>query len=276
MQPSDDVDELEARLFLEAINARYGYDLRGYALPSLRRRLEVALAKSGLPNMGELQHRVLNQPGLFASVLDDLVVRVTELFRDPPFHRAFRQHVVPLLRTYPEVKIWHAGCATGEEVYASAVLLVEEGLYDRAQIYATDISASALATAREGVYPASALESLDEGYRLAGGKGRLEDHFLAAYGSIAVREALRRNVVFFQHNLVSDYALGEMHVIFCRNVLIYFGSDLRDRVLGMFGDNLCGGGFLCLGGSESLPGSSAAVFADVAPPWRIYRRRRDP
>lgn len=275
MQPADDVVDIENRLFLDAIYARYGYDLRDYARPSMRRRLAVALAKSGLPNMGELQHRVLTDADLFATVLDDLLVRVTEMFRDPAFHLAFRQQVVPLLRTYPQIKIWHAGCASGEEVYANAVLLAEEGLYQRAQIYATDISASAISVAREGVYAAGAPGAFAEGYRLAGGTKTFDDYVLSAYGSIAIRDSLRKNVVFFQHNLVSDYTLGEMHVIFCRNVLIYFGTELRGRVLGMFGESLCGGGFLCLGGSENVPASQAALFVEHAPPARIYRRSRN-
>ena len=268
-----DVEEIEIRLVLDAIHARYGYDFRDYSPDSMRRRVQAALARSGSSDLGALQHRLLTEPDFFASLLDDLTVQVTELFRDPPFYRTFREQVVPTLRTYPQLKIWHAGCATGEEVYATAILLSEENLYERTQIYATDMSARVLEHAREGIYPASQADAFSDNYLQSGGKGRLADYYSSAYGRIAMHDALKRNVVFFQHDLVSDYALGEMQVVFCRNVLIYFGETLRARVLGVFADSLCRGGFLCLGTSEHLPVSRAEFFGDFAVAERIYRRR---
>ena len=266
-------EDIEIGLVLEAIHARYGYDLRGYAAPSIARRVRSLLARSGLPHLGELQHRLLDDPAFFASSLDELTVQVSDMFRDPDLYVAFRQRVVPILRTYPHVKIWHAGCASGEEVYATAILLAEENLYARCQIYATDLSAAALERAREGIYPEDRAAPFSRNYIDAGGKTRFEDHCCLGYGHIALHEGLRENVVFFQHNLASDYALGEMHVIFCRNVLIYFGSALQERVLSIFSDALCRGGFLCLGRSESLPASLDAQYQAFAARERVFRRR---
>jgi chemotaxis protein methyltransferase CheR len=273
MQQDPEVEQIEIRLILEAIHARYGYDLRDYAPPSMRRRVLAALARSEAANLGDLQHRLLVDPALFALVLDHLMVQVSEMFRDPSFFLAFRREIVPLLRTYPQLKIWHAGCASGEEVYAMAILLVEENLYERTQIYATDLSPQALERAREGVYPGDLARRFATSHRAAGGTASFDSYVSSAYDRIAVRESLRRNIVFFQHNLVSDQPPGEMQVIFCRNVLIYFGADLRRRVVAKLGGGLCRGGFLCLGNSEQAPDTiDGVVFRDQAAPERIYRK----
>lgn len=276
MGPDDPIEVVEVGLVLEAIRARYGYDFRGYAPESMRRRVRAALARSGARHLGDFQHRLLTEPAFFASIVNDLTVQVSGMFRDPPFYRAFRETVVPILRTYPQIKIWHAGCASGEEVYATAILLVEEDLYERTQIYATDVSQTALEHAREGVYAEAQAVDFSRNYADAGGKRRFDEYCTRGYGRIAVREGLRKHVVFFQHDLVTDYSLGEMNVIICRNVLIYFGAPLRERVVGMFGHGLCRGGFLCLGGSEALPGTHATAFAAFAPAERIYRRGAEP
>ncbi len=273
MAPEVDVEELEIRLLLEAIHAKYGYRFQDYAQGSMRRRVRAVLARSGLKHLGELQHKLLLDSEFFARTLDDLTVRVSEVFRDPTFYRAFRELVVPILHTYPLLKIWHAGCASGEEVYTMAILLREENLYDRAQIYATDMSPKALEMAREGVYAESVAASFGRNYQESGGKQRLDDYYSSAYGRIVVRESLRRNIVFFQHDLASDYALGEMNVVFCRNVLIYFGAELRDRALSTFSDCLDHGGFLCLGRNEGLPGGAVGNFSALSATERIYRRR---
>jgi chemotaxis protein methyltransferase CheR len=266
-------EELEVRLLLEAIHARYGYDFRQYAPDSMLRRVRAAAAKVGAKHLGELQHRLLHEPELFAMVLDVLTVRVTEMFRDPPFYRALRQLVLPVLRTYPQLKIWHAGCASGEEVYATAVLLSEAGLYERAQIYATDMSSVAVEQTREGVYLDTMLIEFEKNYRRAGGEAEFDGYFSRAYGRVSVRPALKKNVHVFQHDLVSDYSLGEMQVIFCRNVLIYFGDELRQRAFALFADALCHGGFLCLGASEALPPPQRALYRELSPNERIYRQR---
>jgi chemotaxis protein methyltransferase CheR len=273
-----ETEAIEIRLLLEAIRARYGYDLRDYAPASMRRRVLTALARSGLENLGQLQHQILDDPQLFGSVLEDLTVRVSDMFRDPDFYRAFRDEITPVLRTYPRLNIWHSGCATGEEAYSTAILLTEAGLYDRAQIYATDLSPRALEQAKEGVYSAEHLAAYTTNYEKTGGTSRLSSYYTAAYDRIAIREALRRNILFFQHDLVADHVFAEMNVIFCRNVLIYFGQELRQRVLHKFTQSLCPGGFLCLGSSEQLSRSGADTDAQMFVPFgarakdRIYRR----
>jgi len=267
------LEDLEIHLLLQAIQTRYGYHFVNYAQASMRRRVRAALTRSGLSHLGELQHQILLDPSFFASVLDDLTVRVSEGFRDPAFFQAFRERVVPILRTYPSLKVWHAGCASGEEVYATAILLAEENLYERAQIYATDMSPKALEMAREGVYPEERRHEFERNYLESGGKDRLGSYFSQAYGRIVVREALRRNVVFFQHDLASDQALGEMHVVFCRNVLIYFGTELRERALATFAGCLQRSGFLCLGMNEALSPEARGHFAEFAENERIFRRR---
>jgi len=216
---------------------------------------------------------VLTSPQFFASILDDLTVRVSEAFRDPGFYRAFREKVVPLLHTYPLLKIWHAGCASGEEVYSLAILLMEEALYERAQIYATDMSPKALELARAGVYEAADAEKFARNYLASGGRQQFGDYCSSAYGKVVVRENLRQNIVFFQHDLACDHSLGEMHVVFCRNVMIYFGSELRERALGLFGECLEHGGFLCLGKNEGLPADGVHRFSELVPGERIYRKR---
>ncbi len=272
MSPESELEDLEIRLLLEAIHARYGYHFQDYASSSMRRRVRAALARSGLPHLGELQHKILLEPEFFASILDDLTVRVSEVFRDPQFYRVFRERVVPTLRTYPLLKIWHAGCASGEEVFSSAILLTEENLYERSQIYATDMSPKALDMARAGVYPEQEAAKFEANYRESGGTGRFEEYYSRAYGRIAVREELRKNIVYFQHDLASDYALGEMHVVFCRNVLIYFGAELRERTLHTFADCLGHAGFLCLGMNEGLTPAAKQRFMEFAGNERIYRR----
>jgi chemotaxis protein methyltransferase CheR len=271
MDPERDAVSIEIGLVLDAIQRRYGYDLRGYMPDSMERRLRAALARSGCSHFGELQHRLLHDPSWFPSLLDQLTVQVSEMFRDPGFYRAVRVRVAPVLRTYPTLKIWHAGCSGGEEVYATAILLEEEDLYERAQIYATDLSEKALALAKEGVYRESDATRFAANYVESGGTRRLSDYYAAAYERIAMRETLKRNMVFFQHNLVEDYAIGEMNVIFCRNVLLYFEKDLRHRVLRMLARGLRHGGFLCLGASEALP-VDVEGFVPFAPNERIYRR----
>jgi chemotaxis protein methyltransferase CheR len=272
----DDVTTIEVRLLLEAIYERYGYDLRGYAAASIGRRVHLALARSGLSDLGALQHRLLTDPDAFVRVLGDLTVQVTGLFRDPDFYRAIRERVVPMLRTYPLINVWLAGCATGEEAYSMAILLREEGLYERSQIYATDLSAAALERAKEGVFPAEDLAAIVDGYGRSGGGDTLEAHATVAYGQLAIKESLRRNILFFQHDLVSDHVFGEMQVVFCRNVLIYFGRALRDRVMRKLCESLCSGGFLCLGASERMAADGREPFSELAPNERIYRRTGAP
>jgi chemotaxis protein methyltransferase CheR len=266
-------DHGELEPLLAAIDARYGCDLRGYAPQSLRRRIALARAKTS-EDAQEFERRILEDSESFAWFLHDLTVHVSELFRDPVLYRALRQQVLPILRTYPQLRIWHAGCANGEEAYASAILLSEEGLYERCQIYATDLSAKVLHSAKEGIYARARLHAFSANYRAAGGRSVLANYFQVGHGHVVVRESLKRNILFFQHNLVSDHDFGEMHVIFCRNVMIYFGRELRERVLGRLEQSLCPGGFLCLGESEQLSRGALAVgrFEALSAAARIYRQ----
>lgn len=268
----ESVEEIEIRILLEAIWQRWGYDLRDYAVSSIQRRVRAVLANSGLEHLGELQHRVLHDRELFADVIEGLTVRVTELFRDPSIYLAIRERVVPLLRTYPSLKVWHAGCATGEEAYTLAILLEEEGLAARTQIYATDLSQRAIDQAKEGVYSSQDLIGFARNHGQAGAKSDIGDWLTAAYGSVAMRESLRSRILFFQHDLVSDQVFGEMNAVFCRNVLIYFNAELRARVLQKIAESLRPGGFLCIGTSERLTGVDlAAGFKPFCEPERIYR-----
>jgi len=269
----DDLEGIEVRLLLEAIHARYGYDMRGYAQASMRRRVLAALAASGASSLGELQHRLLHDRECFSEVLRHLTVRVSDLFRDPACFREIRSRVVPLLQKYPFLKVWHAGCATGEEAYSGAILLTEEGLFSRTQIYATDVSQEGLQQAKEGIYPVSALASFRDNHLASGGTTDLSSYVTAAYDHLAMCEALRKGIHFFHHDLVSDHVFGEMHLIFCRNVLLYFGRELRERVLQKLASSLRPGGFLCLGTAERLTGATPTErsFTPFSSEQRIYR-----
>jgi chemotaxis protein methyltransferase CheR len=251
---SQAAEDLELSLLLEAVSACYGYDFRLYARDSMARRVAAAAAKVGAKNLGELQHRLITEPTTFAAVLDVLTVRVTEMFRDPNVYSVIREQVLPVLRTYPELKIWHAGCASGEEVYATAILLSEAGLYERSHIYATDMSTAAVAQTREAVYPEVQLEEFRRNYRAAGGQRDFAEYFIRAYGSVAVVPELKRNVHVFQHDLVSDYSPGEMQLIFCRNVLIYFDQATKANIFERMSRMMEPDGVLALGAAESVVG----------------------
>jgi chemotaxis protein methyltransferase CheR len=266
-----DIEELEMRLFLEAIYVRYGYDLRGYAPESLKRRVFSTIDRCGFRHLGELQHSVLTDPALFVRVLGMITIPVSAMFRDPSFYLAFRKLVVPRLRELPVLNIWHAGCATGEEVYATAIVLHEEGLYDRTHFYATDISPAALEQAKHGVYSMEKFPEFARDYKESGGVEHLANYLTEAYGSMAMDASLRRNVFFFPHDLVSDHVFGEMDVIFCRNVLIYFGKGLRQQVLQKLSESLNPHGFLCLGASERLLSFDRGSFGPFCESERIYK-----
>jgi chemotaxis protein methyltransferase CheR len=272
MIPAADVDAIEVRLLLEAIRARYGYDFLGYARPSMERRVRAALLHSGCAHLGELQHKLLTEPQVFHRVVEDLTLKVSSLFRDPAQFLFLREQVFGMLKTWPQLKVWHAGCAGGEEVYSFAMLLTEAGLLERTQLYATDLSPRALAHAREGLFALERLDEAEASFRAAGGRGSLSDHSTFAWGGLAIHEALKRNVFFFQHDLGTDHPFAQCHVIFCRNVLIYFGSELRERALQRIEDSLAPGGFLCLGSSERLaPGELGGHFVELDATQRVYR-----
>ena len=259
---------------LEAVYLKYGYDFRNYAKASIKRRILHRLAMSGITSISEMQYKVLYDVSFFESLLLDFSINVTEMFRDPSFYRALRQEVIPVLRTYPYIKIWHAGCATGEEVYSMAILLKEEGLYDRSQIYATDFNQVVLQKAKEGIFPIENIKEYTVNYQKAEGKESFSSYYTAKYDSVIINQALKKNILFADHNLVTDGVFGEMNLILCRNVLIYFDKTLQNRVIGLFYDSLCRNGFLCLGSKESLMFSDyKSGFEDVVKEEKIYRKK---
>ena len=269
------VEDIEIRLLLEAIYQLYGYDFRSYSPASMRRRIMHRLTMSGFSTVLEMTDRVLRDRQFFVILLNDLTVNVTEMFRDPEFYKAFREEVVPVLKTFPFIKIWHAGCSTGEEIYSMAILLEEEGLYERAMLYATDIDKNVLAAAKKGIYPIHAFKQYTDNYRRAGGRQSLSDYATARYDSVIMEQRLKRNIVFADHDLATDQVFGEMHVILCRNVLIYFDRPLQQRVFKLFGESLDMGGFLCLGTKESLRFSGNEESFDVVNrSLRIFRKRQ--
>ncbi|MDF2447030.1 MAG: cheR [Moraxellaceae bacterium] len=267
-------EDIELQLLLEAIYQRYGYDFRAYSRASLQRRVDQHILLKHYKHAGELIHSILHKGEAFAALLSDLTINVTEMFRDPDFYRAFREKVVPVLRTHPFLKIWHAGSATGEEIYSMAILLEEEGLYDRCQIYATDIDKEVLEKAKKGIYSVADLRKYTENYQKAGGKAAMSDYYTAKYDNVIMDPRLKKNVIFADHDLATDQVFGEMQVIFCRNVMIYFNAELQKRVFQLFHDSLDIGGTLCLGNKESLRCASCADDFDVIDKaQRIYRKR---
>jgi chemotaxis protein methyltransferase CheR len=264
---------LEMSLLFEGIYRHYGVDFRAYAPAILLRRLRRRLELEGLTTISSLQDRVFRDPQCLGRLVDDLTVNATSMFRDPSFFLAFREQVVPVLRTYPFLRVWHAGCATGEEVYSLAILLAEEGLYERTRLYATDVNESVLRRAREGIYPLTKMREYTVNYQQSGGKRAFSDYYTARYDAALFDPQLARHVVFARHNLVTDRSFSEFHVVFCRNVMIYFGRSLKERVIGLFHESLVRGGLLALGRRESLRFTSHEErFEPFVALERVYRK----
>lgn len=247
-----DTKDIEVDLLLQAVYLKYGYDFRNYSKAHLKRRINQRVQLSGFNTISELQNKVLWDKVFFRTFLQDLSINVTEMFRDPEFYLAFREKVVSDLKTYARLKVWHAGCSTGEEVYSLAILLHEENLLDRTQIYATDFNKSVLETAKQGIYSKKDIYLYAKNYKEAGGKGKLSDYYTSKYGSVLFDKSLSKNIVFADHNLVTDSVFAEVNLIFCRNVLIYFDRFLQNKVLKLFTESLTKRGILCLGTKESL------------------------
>ena len=270
---SDQVEAIEMRLLVEAVYQRFGHDFRDYSQASLKRRLLYARQQMGARTFSALQERVLHEPGALDELLRHVTVPVSEMFRDPRYFLALRRHVLPVLQTYPSVKVWIAGCSTGEEAYSIAILLHEHGLLERAIIYATDINHASLDTARQGIYPLEQLRGFTHNYQQAGGRRGFSDYYTAAYGGALLDKRLRDSITFADHSLATDNVFAETHFISCRNVLIYFNRELQDRALGLFHGSLANRGFLGLGTKESLEFTAyAGRFEPVARPERIYRK----
>jgi chemotaxis protein methyltransferase CheR len=266
-------EDIELELLLEALHRKYHYDFRSYARAALKRRLSHAKDRLQCQSLSQLQDRVLHDPAVLPQLLSLLTVQVSEMFRDPSYFRAVREHVVPHLKTYPSLKVWVAGCSAGEELYSFVILFREEGLEDRTLFYGTDIDPEALEKAKAGIYELDRVALFTENHRRSGGKSSLSDYYTAAYNAAAFDKSLRRRVVFSDHSLVSDSVFAEVQLVSCRNVLIYFDRDLQDRALGLFQEALVRKGFLGLGAKESLRFScQAAAFRDFVPEERIYQK----
>jgi chemotaxis protein methyltransferase CheR len=276
MNVHPETERIELRLLLEAVHLKYGYDFRNYSMAHLKRRIEYRLSLSGLTSISMLLHAVLHDEAMFRIFLQDLSINVSEMFRDPPFYKALRNEILPMLGTYPSFKIWHAGCSAGQEAYSMAILLHEAGMRDRGRIYATDYNRAILEQAREAVFPLAQLKEYTAKYQQAGGENSFADYYTATNERAILRPFLKERIFFSEHNLVTDGVFGEMQVVVCRNVLIYFNRELQDRVVGLFVDSLCPGGFLCLGSKESLKFSRHAdKFETVREKEKIFRKRRD-
>jgi chemotaxis protein methyltransferase CheR len=271
----DELERLEINLLVEGVYQHYGCDFRDYAYASLRRRVWNVVRAEHLGTVTGLLERILHDPACMERFLAQLTVNVTTRFRDPSFYVAFRELVVPLLRAHPFIRIWHAGCSTGEEVYSMAILLQEEDLYPRCRIYATDLNEIALKAARDGIFPLDHLKEYEENYAAAGGKAALSDYYTAAsYDHVIFRQSLRKNVVFSHHNLATDGSFNEFNVILCRNVMIYFNPTLQTRVHNLLYESLRRFGILVLGHKESLKSTvHEESYEALDQKERIYRRR---
>jgi chemotaxis protein methyltransferase CheR len=269
----DDLEELELRLLLEAIYHHYGYDFREYARGSIKRRIWRRVEEEMLPNISALQERVLHDPACLERLLLDLSISVTSMFRDPTFYLALRTKVIPLLRTYPYLRIWNAGCSTGEETYSLAILLQEEGLGDRTRIYATDINDVVLQRAKEGMFPLDKMREYTQHYIQAGGRASFSDYYKVLGDRACFDRSLAEHVVFAQHNLVSDGSFNDFNLIICRNVMIYFDRTLQDKVHDLFYRSLVRSGILALGHKESIRFTRyASTYEEIDPQEKIYRR----
>jgi chemotaxis protein methyltransferase CheR len=274
---TDKTEDIEIRLLLEALSQKHHYDFRGYAMASVKRRLRQAREQMNFASFSLMQDRLLHDSGMLPRLLGYLTVQVSEMFRDPSYFQTIREKVVPHLRTYPSLKIWVAGCSAGEELYSIVILFREERLEERTIFYATDINHEALKKAEKGIYEVDRVKLFTENHRRAGGKSSLSDYYTAAYGGAAFKKNLRERVVFSDHSLVTDAVFGEMQLISCRNVLIYFDRTLQNRAVGLFKESLTRKGFLGLGAKESLRFTEhSAAFSDFAKDERIYQKKGDP
>lgn len=258
---------------IQVLRWQYGYDFTGYAQPSLKRRIMRFMGNMHIDTVFELKHRAINERPFFEKLVEFMTVNVTEMFRDPEFYQVLRTDILPMLATYPIIKIWHAGCSTGEEAFSMAILLHEAGLLKRARLYATDLNPVNLEKAESGIIPVEAIREYTHNYILAGGKNDFSDYYTARYDNALLRKDLRRQITFFQHNLVTDGVFNEFHLVCCRNVFIYFNRGLQERVLQLFHDSLPPRGYLALGIKESIRFTEGRQhFETVNSQYKIYRR----
>lgn len=273
---STSVENLELELLLQAIFIHYGYDFREYSRAHIKRRVLHFIAKEGIENISMLQHLILTKKKFLSGLLKELSINVTEMFRNPYFYKALRDNVIGVLKTYPFIKVWHAGCSTGEEVYSFAILLKEEGLYDRTQIYATDFNKDVLKIAKSGTYPIKLIKEYTLNYQKSGGKESFSDYYYATNEKVIFDKSLSKNIVFAEHNLVSDSVFAEVNLLISRNVLIYFNRKLQNKVLKLFDKSLVRGGFIGLGNKETLMFSDISDrYKTIDPKAKIYKKIHD-
>jgi chemotaxis protein methyltransferase CheR len=269
-----DTTELEISLLLEVVYQKYGYDFRQYSQAHIRRRITNRLAMSRLEDISQMQSKVLNDETFMSSLLQDLSITVTEMFRDPVFYKSLRENVIPVLKTYPFIKIWHAGCSTGEEAYSMAIILQEEGLYDRTTIYATDFNQRALNQAKQGIFSNKLMKEYTTNYQMSGGKESFSNYYTSDDSNVIMNQSLKKNIVWANHNLVTDSVFTEVHLILCRNVLIYFDKILQNIVQKLFYNSLIDGGILCLGSKESLRFSDFhEEYTELDKKQRIFKKK---
>jgi chemotaxis methyl-accepting protein methylase len=272
--PYDELQNIEINLLLEGLYQMYGFDFRHYVRSSLRRRILNRMKMEKLPSITALLEKVLHESRFVDKLLGDMSIRVTEMFRDPSFFLAFRNQVVPKLRDYPEIRIWHAGCATGEEVYAMAILMQEEGLAAKTKIYATDMNEQAIESAQRGAFPLKQMQMYTKNYLEAGGTKAFSEYYTTDHQFAYFQPQYKENLLFAQHNLVTDGSFNEFHVILCRNVMIYFDHTLQQQVHSLFYDSLVSQGYLCLGKKESIITVPNGVqYDDFMSQERIYCKR---
>ena len=266
--------QIEQQLLLEAVYQRYHYDFRAYAAASIKRRLQAAMDRLGCHTLSQLQDRILHDAAAFPALLDALTVPVSEMFRDPEYFRALRERVMPVLRTYPSLKVWVAGCSTGEEAYSLAILLQEAGLLERTLIYATDINPHWLEDARAGVYDLARIAQFTDNHRRSGASRSLSEYYTAAYGRAAFDRSFKQRIVFSDHSLATDGVFAEVELVSCRNVLIYFKHELQSRAVGLFREALCRKGFLGIGAKESLRFSAhESAFSEISREHRLFQKK---
>ena len=268
------LEEIEVELFIQGIYLKYGYDFRNYSKAHIKRRVRHRMAKENLRSISEMTERALHNSQWFYDILSDFSINVTEMYRDPEVFKMIREEVIPYLKSYPKLKIWHAGCSAGQEVYSMAIMLMEEGLYDRTTIYATDFNDNILRNAKEGIYPLDAVKEYTKNYITSGGVDDFSNYYTAKYDSVIMNQELKKNIVFANHNLVTDQDFASMQLIMCRNVLIYFDRELQNRVIRMMTDSLSNNGLLILGTKETIEYcDSKDNYLVLNKANRIYKKR---
>ncbi|WP_245947338.1 CheR family methyltransferase [Bacillus taeanensis] len=269
----DELEKIEIELLLEAIYRHYGFDFRNYTFSSMQRRVWHRVHAEKLSSISGLQEQVLHNPDILKKLVSDFSINVTEMFRDPSFYRSFREKVIPMLKKYSSIRIWHAGCSTGEEVYSMAILLHEEGLHEKAKIYATDINETVLQTAKQGKFPLKKMQLYTRNYLNSGGIRAFSEYYTIKDEDAVFHPFLRKNIVFALHNLAVDHSFNEFHVIICRNVMIYFNSSLQNRVHDLFYNSLILSGVLGLGKKESITLTShKSYYEEIDSNEKLYRK----